>query len=46
MYADEDGDIYQPSMFLVDGRASCISFRRRDDLIIDDDAEFVPHVIF
>ena len=46
MYEDEDGDIYQPSMFVVMGRASCLSFRRRDDLIIDDDAEFVSHVIF
>ncbi|MEM8907383.1 MAG: glutathionylspermidine synthase family protein [Bacteroidota bacterium] len=46
MYADEDGDIYQASMYLVDGKASCLSFRRRDDLIIDDDSEFVTHVLF
>lgn len=46
MYADEDGDIYQGSMYLCDGKPCCLSFRRRDDLIIDDDSEFVPHILF
>lgn len=46
MYRDEDGDIYQAGMYMIDGKASSISFRRRDNLIIDDDAEFVGHVIF
>ncbi len=46
MYADEDGDIYQGSLFVANGRPSCLCFRRRDDLIIDDDSEFVPHLIF
>lgn len=46
MYQDEDGDIYQAGMYLCDGKASCLSFRRRDGLIIDEDAEFVSHVLF
>ncbi len=46
MYQDEDGDIYQAGMYLCGGKASCLSFRRRDALIIDDDAEFVSHVLF
>lgn len=46
MYADEDGDIYQPSMYMARGNASCLSFRRHDELIIDDDSEFVAHVLF
>lgn len=46
MYADEDGDIYQAQMYISEGSACCLSFRRRDDHIIDDDSEFVTHVIF
>lgn len=46
MYADEDGDIYQASMYMARGNASCLSFRRHDGMIIDDDAEFVTHVLF
>ena len=41
---DEDGDIYQPSIYFSDG-ASALCFRRQDDLIINDDAEFLGHVI-
>jgi len=46
MYKDEDGDIYQPGLYMVNGKASCLSFRRIDKLIIDDDAEFIPHLLF
>jgi len=46
MYADEDGDIYQAQMYVGEGVPCCLSFRRRDDAIIDDDSEFVTHVIF
>ncbi|MEO1514549.1 MAG: glutathionylspermidine synthase family protein [Bacteroidota bacterium] len=35
---------YQPSIFWT-GEASALCFRRQDDLIIDDDAEFVSHQI-
>ena len=41
---DEDGDIYQPSVFWT-GMPSAMCFRRQDDLIIDDDAEFVGHFV-
>jgi len=46
MYQDDDGDVYQAGMYMVNGKASCLSFRRRDALIIDDDAEFVSHVLY
>lgn len=46
MYADEDGDIYQAQMYVGAGEPCCLSFRRRDDHIIDDDSEFVTHLIF
>ena len=46
MYKDEDGDIYQAQMYVAAGEACCLSFRRRDDHIIDDDSEFVTHLIF
>jgi len=46
MYQDDDEDIYQAGMYMCNGKASCLSFRRRDALIIDDDAEFVSHVLF
>jgi len=46
MYKDEDGDIYQAGVYLSNGFGNCISFRRRDSMIIDEDAEFVSHVLF
>ena len=41
---DEDGDIYQPSIYWS-GKPSALCFRRQDDLLIDDDAEFLGHII-
>ncbi len=41
---DEDGCRYQPSIFWT-GESSALCFRRQDDPVIDDDAEYVPHVI-
>jgi glutathionylspermidine synthase len=43
--ADEDGDIYQPSVFWAGGSACGFCLRRQDSLIIDDDAEFVGHIL-
>lgn len=45
LYTDDDGDRYQAGVFTVDKYPSCISFRRGENLIIDDDAEFIPHFI-
>jgi glutathionylspermidine synthase len=45
LYKDDDGDVYQAGLYVVNGMASCLSFRRCDKLIIDDDAEFIPHLI-
>lgn len=44
LYHDEDDDVYQPSVFMVGGKPSSLSFRRGEKLIIDDDAQFIPHI--
>jgi glutathionylspermidine synthase len=41
---DRKGHRYQPSIFWT-GEASALCFRRQDDLILDDDAEFVGHIV-
>lgn len=41
---DEENHRYQPSIYFTDQPAG-MCFRRQDDLIIDDDAEFVGHTI-
>ncbi|MEL6925375.1 MAG: glutathionylspermidine synthase family protein [Bacteroidota bacterium] len=41
---DLEGHRYQPSIFWA-GDPVALCFRRQDDLIIDDDAEFVAHVV-
>lgn len=41
---DEEDHRYQPSIYWT-GTANALCFRRQDDLIIDDDAEFIGHVI-
>lgn len=41
---DMDKHRYQPSMYWT-GEPSALCFRRQDDWIIDDDAEFTGHII-
>ncbi len=41
---DEDGDHYQAGVYWA-GEPCALSFRRRDGLIIDEDAEFVGHYL-
>ena len=41
---DREEHRYQPSIYWT-GEGSGLCFRRQDDLIIDDDAEFVGHVV-
>lgn len=41
---DEEEHRYQPSIYWT-GEAAALCFRRQDDLIIDDDAEFVGSVV-
>lgn len=41
---DTEEHRYQPSIYWT-GEASALCFRRQDDLILDDDAEFVGHII-
>jgi len=45
LYEDDDGETYQGGLYFVDGVPACLSFRRADKLIIDDDAEFIPHFV-
>ena len=45
LYQDDDGDYYQPGIYVVDTNAAAISFRRCDNIIINDDCEFIPHLI-
>lgn len=45
LYKDNSGDYYQMSDFVVGGFSSGLGFRRAEKMIIDDDAEFVPHFI-
>ncbi|MEM8528049.1 MAG: glutathionylspermidine synthase family protein [Bacteroidota bacterium] len=41
---DSEGDYYQPSMFW--SKESCaLCFRRQEDMIVDDDAEYLCHLI-
>ena len=41
---DRENHQYQPSIFWT-GDASALCFRRQDDPIIDDDAEFLGHIV-
>jgi len=41
---DLEGHRYQPSIFWT-GMTAGLCFRRQDDLVIDDDAEFVGHIV-
>lgn len=36
---------YQPSIFWTDKKPAALCFRRQDDPVIDDDAEFLGHVV-
>ncbi len=45
LYKDQFDEYYQLGLFNVNRIGSCMSFRRADKLIIDDDAEFIPHFI-
>ena len=41
---DSDDEYYQAGIYCT-GQASALSFRRRDGLIIDEDAEFIGHYV-
>ena len=41
---DSEEHRYQPSIYWT-GMSSALCFRRQDDFVIDDDAEFVGHVV-
>jgi glutathionylspermidine synthase len=41
---DSDGDYYQAGVYIAD-EPSCLSYRRRDGLIVDEDSEFIGHYL-
>ena len=41
---DGRGYLYQPGVFYI-GQAAGICFRRQDDDLIDDDAQFIAHIV-
>jgi len=45
LYKDQDGDYYQPGIYNVNGAAAGMSFRRAEKLIVDDDCQFIPHLV-
>ena len=45
LFQDDDDDYYQPGVYTVDSKASAISFRRCENIIVNDDSEFIPHLI-
>jgi len=45
LYKDDEGYLYQAGVYYVNGSPCCISFRANEKLIMDDDSEFVAHVI-
>lgn len=45
LYKDAYGEYYQPGVYNVLGSAAGISFRRADRLIVDNDCQFIPHIV-
>ncbi len=45
LYQDTEGNYYQPGIYIVDGKSAGISFRRCENIIVDEDSEFIPHFI-
>ena len=45
LYKDNDGEYYQPGLYTVMGRSAGLSFRRADKLIVDNDCQFIPHMV-
>lgn len=45
LYKDNYGEYYQPGVYNVFGKAAGLSFRRADKLIVDNDCQFIPHIL-
>lgn len=43
LYSDEEFNYYQAGVFVVNGKSCALSFRRSEGMIVNDDAEFLPH---
>ncbi len=45
LYKDDYGEYYQPGVYNILGSAAGLSFRRADKLIVDNDCQFIPHIV-
>jgi len=45
LYKDNFGEYYQPGIYNINGSSSGLSFRRAEKLIIDNDCQFIPHIV-
>lgn len=45
LYKDDYGEYYQPGVYNILGSAAGISFRRADRLIVNNDCQFIPHIV-
>lgn len=45
MLTDDEEDIYQPGIFMCGKKSTGLSFRRNENGIVDDDSEFLGHLI-
>ena len=45
LYVDNEGEYYQPGVYNVNGAAAGISFRRAEKMIVDNDCQFIPHIV-
>ena len=43
LYSDEEFNYYQAGVFVTQGKSCSLSFRRSEGMIVNDDAEFLPH---
>ena len=45
LYKDSFNEYYQPGIYNVNGSAAGMSFRRAEKMIVDDDCQFIPHIV-
>lgn len=45
LYKDNYGEYYQPGIYNVNGASAGMSFRRAEKMIVDNDCQFIPHIV-
>lgn len=43
LYKDDESNYYQAGIFVTQGKSCALSFRRSEGMIVNDDAEYLPH---